>query len=85
MCGNLSGIFVPFVYTTGSGPRYILGHAVSLAMVAMAVVVYAIMSVYFLSVNKKRAAGKENWKSWGKSEEEVKELGDASPHFLYTY
>lgn len=54
-------------------------------MVAMAVIIYAIMSVYFLSMNKKRAAGKENWKSWGKSEEDVKELGDASPNFLYTY
>lgn len=84
-CGNLSGIFVPFVYPTGSGPRYILGHAVTLAMVAMAVVVYAIMSGYFLSMNKKRAAGKENWKRWGKSDEAVTEMGDASPDFLYTY
>jgi len=81
----MAGVFVPFVYPTGDGPRYILGHAVTLAMVAMAVVVYAIMSVYFLSVNKKRAAGKENWKSWGKSEEEVKELGDTSPNFLHTW
>lgn len=54
-------------------------------MVAMAVVVYAIMSGYFLSMNKKRAAGKENWKRWGKSDEAVTEMGDASPDFLYTY
>lgn len=84
-CGNLSGIMAPFIYQTQDGPRYITGHAVSLAMVAMAVIIYAIMWFYFLGMNKKRAAGKEDWKNEGKSEEEVKELGDESPHFVYTY
>jgi len=75
----------PFIYRTTDGPRYITGHAVSLAMVAMAVVIYAIMWFYFLGANKKRTAGKDDWKAEGKSDEEVRELGDASPHFVYTY
>ena len=75
----------PFIYRTTDKPRYITGHAVTLAVVAMAVIIYAIMWFYFLGINKKRAAGKEEWKTEGKSEEEVKELGDASPHFVYTY
>ncbi|KAK5072763.1 hypothetical protein LTR64_000831 [Lithohypha guttulata] len=84
-CGNLSGIMAPFIYRTADAPRYITGHAVSLAMVAMAVVVYAILWFYFSNANKRRAAGKEDWKAEGKTEEEVAEMGDRSPRFIYTY
>lgn len=75
----------PFIYPTADGPRYLTGHGVTLAMVGMATVVYAIMSSYFLLANKRRAAGKEDWKAEGKMEEEVAELGDVSPRFIYTY
>lgn len=54
-------------------------------MVAMAVVVYAILWFYFFNANKRRAAGKEDWKAEGKTEEEVAEMGDRSPRFIYTY
>lgn len=83
--GNCSGIMAPFIYKTGSGPRYILGHAVTLALVAFATILYAIMSFYFRMRNKKRAAGKEDYKSWGKTPAETAEAGDESPLFIFTY
>lgn len=84
-CGNLSGIMAPFIYPTADGPRYLTGHGVTLAMVGMSTLIYAIMSYYFLAIKKRRTVGKEDWKAEGKTEEEVAELGDESPSFIYTY
>lgn len=75
----------PFIYRTTDGPRYITGHAVSLAMVAMAVICYGFMWYWFRSANQKRAAGQEDHKVQGKTDEEIAELGDASPRFVYAY
>lgn len=75
----------PFLYGTKDGPRYIKGHGVNLAMVAYAALIYLFMSFWFRRVNKARAEGKEDWKTEGKTEEEVAELGDASPRFVFTY
>ena len=56
-----------------------------MAMLAMALVIYIVMWFWFRNATKRRAAGREDWKAEGKSEEEVAELGDASPRFIYTY
>lgn len=39
---------------------------------------------YFARLNARKRAGKEDWKMENKSEEEVAELGDESPKFMYT-
>jgi H+/gluconate symporter-like permease len=83
--GNAAGISAPFLYPTTDAPRYIKGHAVSLAMVAMAGIIYAIMGAYFFNRNKRRSAGKEDEKLGGKTKEQIAEMGDESPHFVYTY
>ena len=49
----------PFLYKTDEAPRYLRGHAVSLSMVAMAAILYALMSVYFIQRNRLRRDGKE--------------------------
>ncbi|KAF2121991.1 high-affinity nicotinic acid transporter-like protein [Lophiotrema nucula] len=82
--GNCSGIMAPFLYPTKEGPRYIKGHAVSLAMVAWACLCYAFMWFWFARINAKRARGEEDHLIEGMSDEEVAELGDDSPRFVYT-
>lgn len=57
----------------------------SLAMVGVAAVLYAIMWVYFRGANKKRRAGKEDGKINGMTEEQIAEMGDESPRFMFTY
>jgi hypothetical protein len=42
------------------------------------------MTIYFESVNKKRLNGDEDGKVAGMSDEEVDELGDRSPRYIYT-
>jgi len=54
-------------------------------MVAMAICCWAFMSFYLRAKNKRRADGKEDFKMNGRTEEELKEMGDASPHYVYTY
>ena len=59
------------------------GQAVTLALVAMSAVIYASMSWYFVKRNQGRRAGKEDWKMAGKSEEEIAEMGDENPRYMY--
>lgn len=82
--GNCSGIMASFLYPSSEGPRYIRGHAVTLAMVCWACLVYGFMWFYFSRVNARRAEGHEDAKIAGLTDEEVAELGDVSPRFVYT-
>jgi hypothetical protein len=49
----------------------------------MAAVVYGLMSIYFTNANKRRMRGDEDAKVAGMSDEEVDELGDRSPRFMF--
>ncbi|KAF2641277.1 MFS general substrate transporter [Massarina eburnea CBS 473.64] len=82
--GNCAGIMSSFLYPSKEGPRYIRGHAVTMAMVAFASLVYAFMWWYFAMVNKKRARGDEDHTIEGMTSEDIAELGDDSPRFVYT-
>jgi hypothetical protein len=53
-------------------------------MVAFASIVYAFMWYYFAKVNARRARGEEDYKIEGMSADEIAELGDDSPRFVYT-
>ena len=72
------------VYKTGEGLRFVKGHAVTLCLVAFASVVYGIMWWVFAQKNKRRREGKEDVHYEHISEEEIAELGDESPRFIYT-
>lgn len=54
-------------------------------MVAMAAVIYTIMSIYFVTRNKHRRTGGEESNIAGKSEEEIAEMGDENPRFVFTH
>ena len=72
------------LYKTNERPRYIRGHAVTLSLVAFAVLVYASMSMVLSRENCRRQEGKEDARVANMSDEEIEELGDASPRFRYT-
>jgi hypothetical protein len=42
------------------------------------------MSYYYKQENAKRRAGKRDWKLEGKTDEEVEEMGDENPRYMYT-
>lgn len=82
--GNASGIMAPFIYPSSDAPRYIKGNAVSLSMVGMATVLYGVMWFWFRRENKRRASGEMKADHRILSADELAELGDESPHFVYT-
>ncbi|KAI4132518.1 MAG: hypothetical protein LQ347_002539, partial [Umbilicaria vellea] len=84
MVANCSGIMAPFLYKTTESPRYVKGHAVTLAMVGFASCVYGFMSWYFARENRRRKEGKEDGKIVGMTEEDIAEMGDRNPRYIYT-
>ncbi|KAF2011667.1 MFS general substrate transporter [Aaosphaeria arxii CBS 175.79] len=81
--GNCAGIMSSFLYPKGESPRFIRGHAVTMAMVAFAIIIYTVMWRYFSMVNARREAGKEDHLIEGMDEHEIAEMGDESPKFRY--
>ena len=53
-------------------------------MVAMATVIFGFMSWFLSQQNARRRAGKEDGKVASLNEDEILELGDRSPRFVYT-
>ncbi|OAA77952.1 Major facilitator superfamily domain, general substrate transporter [Akanthomyces lecanii RCEF 1005] len=82
--GNASGIMSSFIYPTLDAPRFIRGHAVTLSMVAMGTLIYGLLWVWYRRENQRRAAGALQEKYQNLSDDELRELGDESPHYTYT-
>lgn len=55
-----------------------------MGLVALAAVIYAVMSLYFSRENERRARGDEDHTIVGMSKEDVDEMGDRSPRFVYS-
>jgi MFS family permease len=83
--GNSAGIVSPFLYPTADAPRFVKGHAVSMAMVAMSAVIYLALWAWFRRQNRRKLDGKEDHKIQGMSDEEAEELGEHNPRFIYAY
>lgn len=83
MIGNSAGIMASFLYPKEQGPRYVKGHAITMAMLIFGVVTISLVWVYYMIANKRRLDGKEDHKIQGLSDSEVEELGDKSPRFVY--
>ena len=72
------------LYPTDDAPRYIKGHAVTMAMVAFASILYTLMFLYFTRENQKREKGVYDHKIEGMSEEDILALGDENPRFIFS-
>lgn len=66
------------------GPRYVRGHGVTLAMVALGTCMYGFMMWWYARANGRRERGEMREEHRLMSEEELMELGDDSPCFRYT-
>ncbi|PHH68101.1 hypothetical protein CDD82_835 [Ophiocordyceps australis] len=82
--GGTSGIMSAFIYPKKDSPRYICGHAVSLAMVALGTCIYGFLWFWFRRENMKRDAGMMSEKHRQMDDEQLEELGDDSPRYRYT-
>lgn len=60
-----------------------MGHAVTIAVLVLSALITAVLWWAMLRINERRKAGAEDWKMVGLTEEEVDELGDESPRFVF--
>ncbi len=60
-----------------------MGHSVTIGLLALCAVINGVLWWSMVDTNKKRAAGEEDWKVSGLTEEEIDELGDRSPRYIY--
>lgn len=60
-----------------------MGHAVTVAILAVSVTMDAVLWSYMVHINKRRKAGKEDNKMQGMTEYQIKEMGDRSPRYVF--
>lgn len=82
--GNIAGIVTPFLYPNSDGPRYVMGHAVTIGLTGFSAVIYAFMWYWYRKANEAREEGMEDSKIEGMAEDEIQELGDRNPRFRFT-
>ncbi|KAL8922097.1 MAG: hypothetical protein Q9208_005407 [Pyrenodesmia sp. 3 TL-2023] len=83
MIGNSGGIAAPYLYPTADTPRFVMGHAVTVAMLVVSAMITVVLWWVMVRINERRRAGAEDSKMVGLTEEEVDELGDESPRFVF--
>jgi hypothetical protein len=82
--GNINGVVSSNIYRQKDKPRFFLGHGVVLAYLTLFLLGGSIVTRFMLvAENKKRRDGKRDGWVEGKSEQEVVEMGDRKPDFLY--
>jgi hypothetical protein len=82
--GNLNGVVSSNIYRTKDRPRFTLGHAVVLGYLSVFLLGGSIVTrILLVRENKKREKGERDHWVEGKSEEEIKEMGDRRPDFRY--
>lgn len=82
--GNLNGVMASNVYRAEDTPRYTLGHAFVLGYLVIGAWGGSVLMYWLLKrENALRTSGKRDHWIEGKSEEEIRLMGDRRPDFLY--
>jgi sugar phosphate permease len=81
--GNSSGVLAPFLFSAQFAPGYRPGYGTSIGLLTVSLISYTTLHFYFKKQNAERKAGKQDWKLEGRSEDEVAEMGDESPRYIY--
>ncbi len=81
--GNVGGIFAAQIYRPKDGPHYLVGHLLAMASLFLTICCSTLQYFCLKNVNKRK---KENPQSFleGKSDEEIRDIGDKHPDFIYS-
>jgi hypothetical protein len=82
--GNCSGVVAPFLYSADMAPEFTAGYGATIGLLALGISIYIALHFYFRMKNKRKLSGKEDWRIEGKTEEEIAEMGEDNPRYLYT-
>lgn len=65
-------------------PTYYPGYGATIGLHALGVGVHAALHFWYRNQNKRKLLGREDYRMEGPSEEEIKEIGEHNPRFIYT-
>ncbi|RYN29839.1 hypothetical protein AA0112_g7019 [Alternaria arborescens] len=82
--GNCSGVVAPFLYAAKDAPQFTAGYGATIGLLALGIAIYVALHLYFRMKNQRKLSGKEDWRIEGKTEEEIAEMGEDNPRYLYT-
>jgi len=82
--GNCAGVLAPFIYLTNEAPRYVKGHAVTLALLGVSASLFTVLYVWYAKTNRARDNGLQDFIVAGLSEDEIAEMGEESPRYRFT-
>ncbi|KAG9306404.1 hypothetical protein G9A89_018287 [Geosiphon pyriformis] len=81
---NLGGIIGGQIYRKADEPRYLVGHTIAASSLGISLISTVLLLFYFMHINKIKRENPEKILQM-LSEEEIKNLGDRHPGFIYTY
>ncbi|GEM06815.1 major facilitator superfamily protein [Rhodotorula toruloides] len=79
--GSIGSIICTWLYLPKYAPRYIPGNAFNIFSAAISCIIGLTCSLYASWENKQREAGRREWRLEGKTEQEIKELGEMHPRY----
>ncbi|KAH7245294.1 major facilitator superfamily domain-containing protein [Fusarium tricinctum] len=82
--GNSAGVASPFLFEDKYKPTYRPGYGASIGMLVLAVCIHTAVYLHFKKLNKRKLSGQEDWRIEGKTEEEINEMGEHNPRYMYT-
>ncbi|KAI8930945.1 hypothetical protein NX059_011960 [Plenodomus lindquistii] len=82
--GNISGVVSPFLYSNETSPTFYPGYGATIGLLVLGIAIYIALHLYFRRMNKRKREGKEDWRIEGKTEEEIAEMGEDNPRYMYT-
>ena len=83
--GNLNGIVASNVYRGRDAPKYYLGHSVVLGYLTICIFFGSILQTVLLRIeNRKRRNGHRDHLINELSDEQIRQMGDRRPDFIYT-
>jgi len=82
--GNCSGVAAPFLFSQPTAPTYYPGYGATLGMLGLGVMLFTALHFYFRVHNAKKRDGKYDYLMEGKTEEEIEEMGERNPRYMYT-
>jgi sugar phosphate permease len=84
-CGNMNGVVSSNIYNKRDAPRYLTGHAIVFAYMFVCLFGGTVITHIMLKrENKLRKSGKRDIWIEGKTAQEIRDLGDNRPDFIYT-
>lgn len=83
--GNLNGVVSSNIYNSKDKPRYLPGHGIVFSYMFLFLFGGSVVTHILLKrENKLRLSGKRDHWIEGKTEQEIRDLGDMRPDFIYT-